>query len=725
MVINSFLMKKIGLSFFLLAFCGVLAIAQNPSKWRDEATELQKAGRYRAALSSWQRYLSSKPTDSEALLQAAVAAYHSNQLGLAKDWLTTLSEANTKLSPIVYLYRARIAHHEFDLKNAIIHYKNFLRNAKSDDPNRRIVVEHLKHCATARSVVRQPELALVENLGEALNSEGDDFAPIQSPNYDDRLYFTSARASSEGGQRNAEGLTDEKKGSYTTDIFFSDLDGSDWSTPQAIPSSLITTSRYEKLYDFNSAGQVMLFFRGLNLFSGDILVDTFRADNTVRTEIPIFQSPFRPEDGDADMYLFNDTVMIFSSRRPGGFGGLDLYVSQFSEGAWLTPKNLGANINTPYDEVTPFLAQNGRTLYFSSNNPQSIGGFDVFASRFDEDSLRWGDPTNLGRPINSAGDDLHFRLVPNGAKAYFSSDRKDAFGGQDIFTAIFIKGRTEEQTPSVPAVFTAVTARKVSVDEVLNNQNKIVTYDFLPFYYENDDDLLKRDNLKQITKLAELGRQFSDVQITLIGNCAEGERVALDVYFTVKKLEKMAKWLIDNGVKRENILLKSIGSSFPKAKNTLEGEVNTSGRKLNQRIDIVIKHSSSRLVVNIDTASVSEFMRDERGASFKPHLEGLTYKLQLTAIKRMYENDLLENNKSGAMIETFIPSEGTPLYQYTIGIFTKFEDAEKMRQKLLANGTKDIWIVPYMKGSRITSDEEARRLANRFPDLHRYLTRKK
>lgn len=718
-------MKKIGLSFFLIAFCGIFAIAQNPSKWREEATELQKAGRYRTALATWQRYLSSKPTDADATLQAAIAAYHSNQLALAKDWLTTLSESNPKLPAVVHLYRGRIAHYEFDLKNAIIHYKNFLRNAKSDDPNRRIVVEHLKHCATARGVLRQPELALVENLGEAFNSEGDDFAPVQSPNYDDRLYFTSARASSDGGLRNEEGLTDEKKGKYTTDIFFSDLDGSDWSTPQAIPSSLITTSRNERLYDFNATGQAMLFFRGLNLFSGDILIDTFRKENETRLEIPSFQSPFRPQEGDADIMLFNDTAIIFSSRRAGGFGGLDLYVSQFSEGAWSTPKNLGPEINTPYDEVTPFLAHNGRTLYFSSNNTQSIGGFDIFTSRFDEDSLRWGEPKNLGRPINSAGDDLYFRLVPNGSKGYFTSDRKDGFGGQDILTAILLKARTEEQTPSVPTLFTAITERKANIIDTLAEQNKIVTYDFVPFYYETDDDLLKRENLRQLTKLAELGRQFSDVQITLVGNCAEGERTSIDLYFTVKKLEKMAKWLIENGVKRESIILKSIGNSFPKAKNTIEGEINTSGRKLNQRIDIVVKHSSSRLVVNMDTASVSEFMRDERSNALTPHLEGLTYKIQVAAIKRMYENEVLENNKSGGMIETFVPSEGTPLYQYTIGLFTKFEEAEKMRQKLITGGAKDVWIVPYLKGSRITSDEEARRLANRYSDLHRYLTRKK
>lgn len=627
--------------------------------------------------------------------------------------------------PPVYLYEGRIAQHNFEFKNAIKAYKNFLRAAKSDHPDRRAVIGDLQRCAVAQNIVGQNSLALVENLGESINSIGDDFAPVQSVNYDDKIYFSSARNNSEGGLRNENGLPDEKIGKPTADIFSSELDGADWTMPEGLGSELLRSPRHEILLDFAKEGQVMLFFKGMTPFSGDILVDTFRTEGEMRSLLPNFAAPIRPQDGDNSMFLFNDTTLIFASRRTGGYGGLDLYITTRNpEGQWNEPKNLGANINTPFDETTPFLAKNGRTIFFSSNNLKSLGGFDIFLSHFDEKTLDWQSPQNLGKPINSAGDETHFRLTRDGAKAYFASSRKDAMGERDLYLAIFSKVRTADQTAMFPPLFTQIAAFQAANAAENPDVPTVSEYRFSSLYYENDDDLTRGANLQQAKKLVELAKKFPNTKFILSAHCAEGDRVHLDLYLTMKRLEKLGKYLVDNGVKRENLVLKSIGSSFPIARIELEGQPNPAGIKINQRVDIAILNTDPLLKTTIDEPVVSEFMVEKSGFALKNHERGLSYKIQVTATKRMYEAEILTKYPA-AIIETAAATEGGNVYQYTVGLNNAFMEAERLRKQLVNDFVKDAWVVPYIDGVRVVSVEEAKKLAKKYPDLQNYISFKK
>ena len=621
-------------------------VAQPLGRLKEDGMKLYERGNYRQALELFSLYDEQKKDDFEVTQAIGIAAYHANLLPKAKQYLSIIALNAKNPDPSVFLYLARTFHEELNFKEAIKYYKRFLSVIDEKHPERRRVVGDVLRCASGLKIVAQTDLALVENLGKAVNSRFDEFAPVPSATIDDRIYFSSAREDSEGGLRNEQGLVDMKNGRYFNDIYLTDIDGGDWRTPTRLDNILINSARDEWLLDITNNGNSLIFFRSLNNYSGDILVDTFKTEDQTRSLPPRLAVPMYPENGDNSLCFFNDTILIFAANRPEGFGGLDLYYTVFADGAWRALKNLGKGVNSAFDETTPFLARDGRTLYFSSNSTASIGGFDVFKSTFDADSLRFMPAVNLGKPINSAGDDMFFRLTTDGMMAYFCSSRKEGFGGRDIYSALF-KNFQQEQNPSEPVAFHLIEQSKKEEDLAnidAPKEQKIVEVTLDPLFYDNDDDLLRGANAQQLRTILGLVKQFPTLKVVLTGNNIEGEKLSFDLYFSMKRLEKVAKYLTDNGLKNKNIVLKAVGSQYPIAQTFVNGLANPAGEKLNRRVGISLSDLetlATPVVVNNNPPVVSTFMANPLGDRFKTHNKGLSYKIQVATTKRIYDNDIL------------------------------------------------------------------------------------
>ncbi len=129
------------------------------------------------------------------------------------------------------------------------------------------------------------------------------------------------------------------------------------------------------------------------------------------------------ESTDGDYFMANNRKMlIMAIDRFDSYGGKDLYISfEQRDGKWSEPRNLGPDINTPMDEVSPFLAPDDETLYFSSLGYSGFGGQDVYiARRLDNTWKRWTEPENMGAEVNSAADEISFNIPPSGTYAYFA-----------------------------------------------------------------------------------------------------------------------------------------------------------------------------------------------------------------------------------------------------------------------------------------------------------------
>lgn len=170
-------------------------------------------------------------------------------------------------------------------------------------------------------------------------------------------------------------------------------------------------------------------------------------------------------------------TLFFVSDRDGGLGGYDIYkTTKDQNGDWGMPENLGATINTAGNEKSPFIHTDSQTLYFSSDGHMGLGGYDIFLSKLNENG-EWGEPKNIGYPINSFDDDVGFFVSTDGHYGYFASNKFDGFGGWDLYTFDLYEEARPEKVMLVKGKITDdenINFREAKV-EIRNVESKKIT----------------------------------------------------------------------------------------------------------------------------------------------------------------------------------------------------------------------------------------------------------
>ncbi len=241
------------------------------------------------------------------------------------------------------------------------------------------------------------------------------------------MYFTSRRPGSTGN------LTDVY-GNYYEDVYMSQKTLDDkWTDPKNVGAP-INTNTHDACVALSFDGNQMMIYRtSADLVSGDLYV--CHTDYTGWTEPKKLGPEINTPYIETSACFSNDTsIIFFSSDKPGGFGGKDLYrIKKLPNGRWSMPMNLGPNINTDKDEDSPYLHPDGETLYFSSRGHNTMGDYDVFKTLLNSETNQFSIPENLGYPINSVNNDNFFVLNANGTRGYYSSIKEETYGGSDIY----------------------------------------------------------------------------------------------------------------------------------------------------------------------------------------------------------------------------------------------------------------------------------------------------
>lgn len=252
---------------------------------------------------------------------------------------------------------------------------------------------------------------------------------------DGRVLFSSARSKRTTVDRRAA-WNDQP----FLDLFVADVaDGGDLENVRPLPGS-VNSKLHEGPATASTGGEEIWFTRnsaqrnqhGISRLG---IFRTQRQKDKYAKPAPFVHN--NPEISNGHPALSPDgRRMYFVSDMPGGYGGTDIYVVRRQGDGWSEPENLGPTINTPHNEVFPFMAADG-TLYFSSNGHPGLGGLDIFAALPGRDGT-FSVPINVGIPVNSPADDFAFVIDPTGSRGYFSSDRADGRGSDDIYSFVMI-----------------------------------------------------------------------------------------------------------------------------------------------------------------------------------------------------------------------------------------------------------------------------------------------
>ncbi|MBL0329957.1 MAG: PD40 domain-containing protein [Bacteroidetes bacterium] len=433
-------MQKIVILFFSIFIFNVSLNGQGKADYRQKFTEgnyLILEGNYALALQNFIEaykidssnsninfkvglcYLRSETEKSKALyyLEKAVTNTSKNYNDL---------EPTEKSAPVnAYYYYGQALHFTYKFDEALANYEKFKSYLKDKnvvlikDVDRQIEISN-----NAKSLTIAPMNIILKNLGDSINTSAPEYSPVLSAD-EKTIMFTSRRSTGTGMDK-----TDD--GQFYEDIYIAyKKSDSTWTTPVSVSSNVNSIS-HEATVGLTADAQTLLIYKDSN--GGDIYYSTL--DGNSWTFPQAMGSDINSPKWETSACLSPDgNTLYYVSDREGGLGGRDIWKCvKLPNGKWSMSVNLGAPINTPYDEESPFIHPSGNVLFFSSTGHQTIGGFDIFFSAKNEETNTWEMPLNIGYPINTTDDDVFYVTSPDGKRGYYSSSsRPEGYGEKDIY----------------------------------------------------------------------------------------------------------------------------------------------------------------------------------------------------------------------------------------------------------------------------------------------------
>ncbi|MBL7917622.1 MAG: PD40 domain-containing protein, partial [Bacteroidia bacterium] len=429
-------MKKIVI-LLLLAFFVIELNAQttNTSKWRkterdsfENAFLLYEEGNHELAFPIYEACNKNHPNQPFIrYMYGKTALVRSDKHAEALEYLQEAYDGNKKIILIEYDL-AKALHLNYKFEDALVKIDAFFKQKKIT-PEERTQAELLKkHILNAKELYAKPVDTKVINLGKPINTAEEEYSPVIT--IDESMFvYTYKGAKSKGGRMNAFGEKSDV-GYYAEDVYYSVKLRDTIRDPK--PSENINTDANDAAISLSPDGHTLFVYRD----GGDDKGDIYKSDLVGEEfSIPVkLTGQVNSYSWDGHCSITPDgKTLYFSSERPGGFGGRDIYKATLqADSTWGNVVNLGDSINTKYDEDSPFIHPDGVTLFYSHNGVKSMGGYDVFRSRMEPDST-FKTTTNLGYPINTPDNDIYFVLAANGKRGYYSSGKPGGQGLKDIY----------------------------------------------------------------------------------------------------------------------------------------------------------------------------------------------------------------------------------------------------------------------------------------------------
>lgn len=609
----------------------------------NEANGLYDEDNYKEALPYYLLLDSIKPNNAHFKARTGVC-----YLNLATKFkaLAYLEEAkkmgHNKDGIDYYLGGAYHLKHDFD--NAITHYTAYKDHLHKSTKKLKEIKELevlIAQCNTGKLLVKNEVAATIENLGSSVNSTFTDFAPLISAD-EGTLIFSSKRPNSGKRDENLD---------YYEDLYISYKDGDKWSTPKNLGPP-INTKVNDASCGLSVDGQQLFLYKNDTLDTDKSGGDIYESDlkNGKWTKPRRMANGINSSSWEPSASLISDeNTMFFSSNRPGGFGGLDIYVCHRDPKTkvWGTPKNVGANINSEFDEDAPFIHPDSKTLYFSSNSKMSMGGFDIFTSDFDKATDSVSVAQNIGYPINTADNELYFVWSADGKRGYFSSARSDSYGEEDLYIVyrpnvkvdlVLFNGKIKSNNKTLPAQITIIDnetnkvvafydstsfsgeytitlepgknyAVSIESGKFLSHSENIIApihgftkieknVEMTPLdkgglivlnnvYFEQGKSEVRKESYGELDRYTAILKAKPDLLMEIASHAGDfGDDHASNMELSQKRAEAVVAYLISKGVGKDKLRAMGYGDKFNLADNSTED-----GKKLNTRTELIIYHN--------------------------------------------------------------------------------------------------------------------------------------
>ena len=596
----------------------------------DNAQVLLKRNDYEKAALSLKDAVAADPTFSFAFLQLADLSRRLKAYDQAKTAYLNVIKLQKEKDVRMYYGLAESELMTGDYQNALTHIQLFIAAYKGNDLEfLSKAKKYQTDCLFSIEAIKSPNSFEPVNLGKEINSVYRDYFPSITAD-GAQLIFS----------RNIEG---------NEDFYISKKSAGVWTSPTPL-SEQINTRQYNEGAQSLSPDGKYLFFTGCNRPDGLGRCDIYLSHKAGADWGAPFNlgAPINTEYWESQPAISPDGTFYFVSNRPGGLGGYDIWKSKLKDdGYWGNPENLGPEINTPYDEHTPFIHPDGKTLYFSSDGWPGLGNKDIFLSRMD-DKGKWTKPENLGYPINTFNEETGLIVSPDGKDGLFSANLKDGFGDMDIYqfkipeakkpaAITYVKGIVRDKKTKVLLEANVKVVNLQNLKVIYNDYTAKETGDFLAvmpidasysfhvnadgylFYSENyelgnlytDKPFLLEIELEKIqvgnnlvlkniffdtnqykllpssyielATLLELLKQNPGIQIEIQGHTDNVGNEASNLKLSLARSKAVYDYLIENKIPVERISYKGYGKSKPIAANDTE-----KNRKLNRRTSFVI-----------------------------------------------------------------------------------------------------------------------------------------
>lgn len=467
------------------------------------------------------------------------------------------------------------------------------------------------------------------NLGEGINSAESEYFP-SLPIIGNEIVFT------------------RRVNNFNEDFFIAGKGAAGWEAARRLRGR-INTPQNEGAQNISQDG-LWLVFTACNREDSrggcDLYISYLSKEGW--SEATNLGSTINTEDWDSQPCLSPDKRdLYFASRRPGGYGGSDIYVSHLQpNGKWSQPENLGPSINTSADESSPFIHADNQTLYFTSNGLPGYGEQDIFVVN-KEASGKWSTPRNLGYPINTINHEGTLFIAADGKTAYYSSDRSDSRGGLDIYSfelredirpskTLWVQGKvfdkkTNAGLPSAVELIDLATGQMISKIQTDEQGNYLITlpvgkdYAFnvnrrgYLFYsdnyllkgrspdstYQKDIPLqpievnaavvlrniffdvnkyeLKSESQVELSRLVQLLNENPGLKIQIEGHTDNIGSAADNQKLSDNRARSVVAYLVSKGIPANRLTAKGFGATKPVASNDTE-----EGRAQNRRTELKV-----------------------------------------------------------------------------------------------------------------------------------------